>query len=72
MDRWMGELENDKGGQEVEEMRDGQITLYHLQQSIMLCPIPRPICENPAGTRTQACENQEDIILTRHNRSFLQ
>ena len=51
----------------LESQMNSWIGFHDLQHSIL-----RPICENSAGTWTQACENKEDILLKRHNRSLLQ
>lgn len=59
MGRWLG--------YQIDGKLDGWIEFHELQHSVMLCPIPRPVCENPAGTWTQACENKEDILLKRNN-----
>lgn len=54
-------------GYQTDGKLDGWTEFHELQRSLILSPILRPFCENPAGTWTQTCENKEDILLKRHN-----
>lgn len=73
-DGWIvGKKERGKDGlsgwviRQIGSCMDGWLEFHELQHFIILCPILRPLCENPAGTWTQACENKEDILLKGHN-----